>query len=227
MGRPASRFLAQVARDCEDGHVSDLLPPNQGRLRDARAAGLRPHSGMLGLAAVALLGAGLLAWLGARAPAWLGRSLERAFLGAEPIAASPDATLSTMLLLGLLGSCAAVTVILSSRRPSPRSLGVPPTLGEIPIWLTLVSCIAALVLLGAWLRPVVAAAARGVDVAGVSGAWLLWSTWLGRGLLGLAVVAALLGVIERLISARLLWQGLHLTREQARESARASGERRR
>jgi hypothetical protein len=182
---------------------------------------------MLGLAVVALLGAGLLAWLGARAPAWLGRSLERAFVGAEPIPPSPDATLFTMLLLGLLGSCAAITVIVAGRRPSPRSLGVSPTLGEIPPWLTLASCIVAIVLLGAWLRPVLAAAARGVDVAGVSGAWLLWSTWLGRGLLGLAVVATVLGVIERLISARSLWQGLHLTRAQASERARASGERRR
>jgi hypothetical protein len=83
------------------------------------------------------------------------------------------------------------------------------------------------VLLGAVLRPVVAAAARGVDVADVSGAWRLWSSWLGRGLLSLAAVAALLGVIERLVSARVLWQGLHLTRAQARERARASGERRR
>jgi hypothetical protein len=205
--------------------VSDLVPPNQGRLRDARAAGLRPRSSMLGLAAVALLGTGLLGWLGARAPAWLAASLQRAFVGAEPTA--PDATLCTMLLLGLLGSCAAIAVIVAGRRPSPHSLGVSPTLGEIPAWLMLVSCVAALVLLGAWLRPVVAAAARGVDVAGVSGAWLLWSAWLGRGLLSLAVVAALLGVIERLISARLLWQGLHLTRAQARERARASGERRR
>lgn len=182
---------------------------------------------MLGLAVVALLGAGLLAWLAARAPAWLGRSLERAFVDAEPISPFPDATLFTMLLLGLLGSCAAITVIVAGRRPSARSLGVSPTLGEIPPWLTLLSCIVALVLLGAWLRPVVAAAARGVDVAGVSGAWLLWSTWIGRGLLSLAVVAAVLGVIERLISARLVWQGLHLTRAQARERGRASGERRR
>jgi hypothetical protein len=225
MDRPASRFLAQVARDCEDGRVPDMLPPNQGRLRDARAAGLRPRSSMLSLAAVALLGTGLLAWLGARTPGWLAASLERAFVGVEP--PTPDATLCTMLLLGLLGSCALVAVIAAGRRPSPRSLGVSPTLGEIPPWLTLASCIVAIVLLGAWLRPVIAAAARGVDVAGVAGAWLLWSTWLGRGLLGLAVVATVLGVIERLISARSLWQGLHLTRAQASERARASGERRR
>lgn len=179
---------------------------------------------MLGLAAVALLGAGVLAWVGARAPAWLGVSLERAFDGSKPNV-GPDATLCTMLLLGLLGSLAAIAVLVAGRRPSPRSLGVSPTLGEIPIWMTLITCIAALVLLGVALRPVVAAAARGVDVAGVSGAWVLWSTWLGRGLLSLAIVAGLLGVIERRISARLLWQGLHLTRAQARERARASGER--
>jgi hypothetical protein len=202
-----------------------MVPPNQGRLRDARAAGLRPFSSMLGLAAVALIGAGLLTWLGARAPGWMGMSLERAFVGADP--AGPDATRCTVLLLGLLGSCAAIAVTLAGRRPSPRSLGVSPTLGEIPPWSTLVSCIVALVLLGAVLRPVVAAAARGVDVADVSGAWRLWSSWLGRGLLSLAAVAALLGVIERLVSARVLWQGLHLTRAQARERARASGERRR
>lgn len=181
---------------------------------------------MLGLAVIALLGAGLLAWLGARAPAWLGWALERAF-SVDALPTGPDAMVCTMLLLGLLGGCAAITLMVAGRRPSPRSLGVSPTLGEIPSGLTLVSCVVALVLLVAILRPVVAAAARGVDVAGVSSAWLLWSTWLGRGLLSLAAVAALLGVIERLISARLLWQGLHLTRVQARERARASGERRR
>jgi hypothetical protein len=205
--------------------VSDLLPPNRGRLRDARLAGLRPRSPMLALAVVALLGAGTLGWLGARAPGWLAAALERAFVGAE--LAGPDASLCAALLLGLLGSCVVVLVLVAGRRKTPRSLGVSPMLGEIPAWLSLVTCIAALVLLGAWLRPVVAAAARGVDVGGVDGAWRLWSTWLGRGLVSLAVVAAGLGVIERLASAHLLWQGLHLTRAQARERARASGERRR
>jgi hypothetical protein len=205
--------------------VSDLVPPNQGRLRDARVAGLRPRSPMLGLAVVAMLGAATLAWLGARAPAWLAAALERAFVGAEP--GLPDSSLFAILLLGLLGSCAVAAVMLAGRRQTPRSLGVSPMLGEIPPWLTLTSCIVAIVLLGAWLRPVVAAAARGVDVSGVDGAWLLWSTWLGRGLVSLAAVAAGIGVIERLASARLVWQGLHLTRAQARERARASGERRR
>jgi hypothetical protein len=205
--------------------VSDLLPPNQGRLRDARVAGLRPRSPMLALALVALLGAGTLGWLAARAPAWLAAALERAFHGAELVA--PDASLCAALLLGLLGGCAAVAMLVADRRKTPRSIGVSPTLGEIPAWLTVVTCVVALVLLGGWLRPVVAAAARGVDVSGVDGAWALWSTWLGRGLLSLAVIAAGLGVIERLVSARLLWQGLHLTRAQARERARASGERRR
>lgn len=179
---------------------------------------------MLGLAAVALLGAAVLAWCGARAPAWLGMSLERAFDGREPIV-GPNATLSAMLLLGLLGALTAIAVLVAGRRPSPRSLGVSATLGEIPSWMTLISCVAALAVLGVALRPVVAASARGVDVADVSGAWALWSTWLGRGLLSLAIVAGLLGVLERLVSARLLWQGLHLTRAQARERARASGER--
>ena len=82
-------------------------------------------------------------------------------------------------------------------------------------------------MLGAWLRPVVAAAARGVDVIDVAAAWQLWSTWIVRGLLALACVAAGLGTIERLVAARRLWLDLHLTREQAREQARASGERRR
>jgi hypothetical protein len=180
---------------------------------------------MLSLAIVALLGTATLAWLGARAPEWLAAALEQAFIGASP--AAPDASLCAMLLLGLLGTCAAVLAIVTSRRPTSRSLGVSPTLGEIPPWLTLVSCLVGLALLAAWLRPVVAAAARGVDVGGVDGAWQLWTTWLGRGLLSVAVVAAGLGVIERLISARLIWQGLHLTRARARERARASGERRR
>jgi hypothetical protein len=67
--------------------------------------------------------------------------------------------------------------------------------------------VTALALALIWLRPALAGAARSVDVAGVSGLWLVWSRWLGRGLLTLALVAASVGVLERLASARRLWQG--------------------
>ncbi|WP_106395186.1 hypothetical protein [Enhygromyxa salina] len=86
----------------------------------------------------------------------------------------------------------------------------------------------ALVLVAGGLLPALAGAARSVDaeLGGGASLWVVWAGWIGRGLLTLALVAALVGVIERLVSARRLWQGLHLTRAQARERARASGDRR-
>ncbi len=205
--------------------MPDLIAPSQRRLRDARAAGLRPRSPLLSLAGLAVIGAMAVAWLGTRPIWWLGAALEHAFAGRDlPL---PDAQAFGGMLLALLAIGTVLAVVLLGPRPTPRSLGVSPALGGVPTWLTMLSCLAAIALLGASLRPVVAAAARGVDVGDIAVAWKLWTTWIVRGLLALACVAALLGVVERLVSARRLWLGLHLTRDQARDRARASGERRR
>src|SRR5690242_17581340 len=80
-GRPASLFLAQVVCFRDERRVSDMIPPSQRRLRDARAAGLRPRSPLWSLAVVASLGAMLLGWLGPRAVGWLGVALEHAVAG--------------------------------------------------------------------------------------------------------------------------------------------------
>jgi hypothetical protein len=187
---------------------------------------LRPRAPALVLAGWALILWAVVERLAPRAPAWLGARLEGAFAGQDP-ALGLDPRPLALGLLALLGVGAGVALVFGGRRSSPRSLGVSTRLGEIPPWLALGSCVAALVVLVANLRPALAGAARSVDAGGVSALWGVWFGWLGRGLLALAAVAAALGVIERLASARSLWQGLHLTRTQARERARASGERRR
>jgi hypothetical protein len=214
-------FVAFGAPGCEDAEVSASVPPSQLRLRDARAAGLRPRSRSLALAGVALLSMAALGRFGSRAPAWIGAALERAFTNTE--LALPDPSLAFAMLLVLLASLAGAAAMFQGWRRSPGRLGVDADLGEIPPWLALASCVTALVLALAWLRPALAGAARSVDATGVSALWLVWSRWLGRGLLTLALVAASVGVLERLASARRLWQGLHLTRAQAREHARARG----
>lgn len=199
------------------------LPPSPRRQRDARAAGLRAHSPLLALAGAAGLTWGALELLARWGPGALALALARAFEGGPP--PQIDSAGATLGLIGLLGG-ALVLLLSLGRRPSPRSLGVSPALGEIPAWVAMLGCVAALVLLAALLRPSVAASARAVD-AELHTLWLTWWTWLGRGLAAVVGVALGLGLIERLVSARLLWQGLHLTREQARARARASGERRR
>ena len=205
--------------------MTDAIPPSQRRLRDARAAGLRPRSGLVSLAVVALLAAVAVTWVGPRAVAWIGSALEHAIAGGR--VTPPDTGRFGALLVGLIACGVVLAVLVVARRPPERSLGVSPSLGEAPAWLTMISCIVAIMLLVAWMRPVIAAAARGVDVGEVAIAWHVWSTWIVRGLLALACVAAGLGVVERLVGARRLWLGLHLTRAEARERARASGERRR
>ncbi|KIG14205.1 hypothetical protein DB30_06954 [Enhygromyxa salina] len=192
-------------------------------MRDARAAGLRPRSPSLALALAALVCLAILAGLRARAPGWIGAALERAFTQTEP--ALPDPSLAAAALLGVLATLASAAMLFHGRRASRRRLGVVVEVGEIPPWVALGSCVTALVLTLVWLRPAVAGAARCVDTPGLAGLWSVWSGWLGRGLLALALVAASVGVFERLVSARRLWQGLHLTRTQQRERARASGAR--
>ncbi|PRP90924.1 hypothetical protein ENSA5_59990 [Enhygromyxa salina] len=209
--------------------MSAGVPPSQRRLRSARAAGLRPRSRGLVLAGLALIVwavFGPLAGLGAGAPAWLGAALDGAFAGRVPV--PPDPAPLAAALAALLGGGGIAVVVLGGRRRSRRELGVDPEIGEIPPGLGLAWCVGALVLVAGGLLPALAGAARSVDaeLGGGASLWVVWAGWSGRGLLTLALVAALVGVIERLVSARRLWQGLHLTRAQARERARASGDRR-
>jgi hypothetical protein len=205
-------------------------------LREARAAGLRPRAPTLHLASAALLVWLVVHTLGSRAPAWLDARLAAALDGSAPevgvrlvptLGPALDPVVVGAISIAVLVGGAALVRMAAGRRVSPRALGVSPSIGEIPAWLSLASCVAALGLLGAWLRPALAGAARSVDAPGPGALAAVWGAWLSRGLLALALVAAAVGVIERLVSARRLWQGLHLTRAQARERARASGETRR
>jgi hypothetical protein len=115
--------------------------------------------------------------------------------------------------------------LIVDRRARPSSLGVSPSLGEIPPMMSLVLAAIALLAVLASVRAGVAAAARAVDAPGLDALWCVWSSWLRRALLSVAVICAGLGVVERLLAARRLWLGLHLTRAAAREQARAAGHR--
>jgi len=201
--------------------MPELLPPSRRRVRAARALGLRPQSGLLPLAGLALLLASLLGlwpWL----VGWLSDQLARAFAGSLALDTSELAAGSAAGLLVLLaiGMIAAVSVAPHAR--ARRSLGVAPEAALAPPWLMLALSIAALILIVIATRGALAGAARSVDASpeALTHAWL---TWLRRGLLALAVVAACVGVIERQLSARRLWRALHQTPAQAREEARASG----
>lgn len=201
------------------------IPPSPRRLRAAQKAGLRPRSASMVLAGLAVGAWIIIDQLLPRAAGWLARALERGMDGAGPLtAASP--TSAAALLIGLGLGAAALALLSLGRRRAQARLEVDPGAGEIPPWLALTSCALALLLLVVWLRPALAGAARSVDAPGLGPLWIVWTRGLGRGLLALAAVSAAVGVLERLVSAHRLWQGLHLTRAQARARARAAGDRR-
>ena len=217
----AADFLRSHARLLNKRSMPELLPPSRRRVRAARALGLRPQSGLLPLAGLALLLASLLGlwpWL----VGWLSDQLARAFAGSLALDTSELAAGSAAGLLVLLavGMIAAVSVAPHAR--ARRALGVAPEAALAPPWLMLALSIAALMLIVIATRGALAGAARSVDASpeALTHAWL---AWLRRGLLALAVVAACVGVIERQLSARRLWRALHQTPAQAREEARASG----
>lgn len=197
-------------------------------MRRARAAGLRPRSAYLKLATAAGLATLALEGLARRAPGALRDQLAGALTG-EParLEVTPLVELARLAGLGLLALFAAALIVLAlrGRRPRARELGVDPELGEIHPALGLGLCAGALMLGALVLRPSLAGAARAVD-ADLAGLISLWTLAPRRALLGLVAIAAGLGVIERLASARRLWQGLHMTPEQAREDARGEGRRR-
>ena len=173
---------------------------------------------LLALDAAVRLGPGSLAsWLEAvfTAPS------PRADLGAV----LPPAWAPVLLLLAL---CAPL-LLLRMTRPRAHAHGFtvddPATLGAISPFAALASCLLALLLLLAATRGLPAAAARSVD-ADPAGLAALWLGWARHGLLALSGITAAVGILEWLVSAHRLWQGLHLTPEQAREQARAQSRKR-
>lgn len=138
----------------------------------------------------------------------------------------PSAGVPALGLGLLLAVLAGWLTLLAARGPSAREPGLRPSLDEIPGAQRGLLCVVALALALAGLRAGLAAAARAVDAPLAPEPVLrLWSSWGLRALVVLACAVACLGVIERLASARRLWQGLHLTPAQARERARALGHR--
>ncbi len=189
-------------------------PPGPGRLQAARASGLRPRSGWLVLAVLALALARLVPANLEGPAAWLDHRLARAFdPSPSDLLGNPVHGSWLALATGSLVALAAVRAIAGSRaRLVPA---IDAARAQIPIatriGLTCLGLVLALGLLG----PVVAAAAHGVDVPPSSLA-TFWLAWLRRALLSVAVCAGLLGVLERIASAKQLWLALHLSPEQAR-----------
>lgn len=181
---------------------------------------------MLGLAAASLLVWAVFEWLAVRGPASLAAALAGAFgrAEAEPALAMDASHLAVGVYVVLVAATVTASLIVG-RRPRPRGLGVSPSLGEISPSTSLVLGVLALLSLLAIMRVGLATAARAADAPGLDALWCVWSSWLRRALLAVAIICAGLGVVERLLGARRLWQGLHLTRAQAREQARASGRR--
>lgn len=188
-------------------------PPGPGRLRAARAAGLRPRSSWLPLALLALALALLIPTTLDDPAAWFAHLLARAF---EPSAIDrltlPRVGPGIALVIGAL-----IAVVLV--RSGPRQPLLPPIdarRARIPI-ATRIALTGLGSILALWLlAPVVAAAARSVD--GTSASLVsFWLFWLRRALLVLAGCAGLLAVLEWLASARQLWLALHLNPEQVRE----------
>lgn len=210
--------------------MSASVAPSPGRLTAARRAGLRPRS-RLGVTALVAAGLACAGYGGAKlAPMILHAALVGALRGELPggLSGGPSAVSAgvglTLLFSGLAG---CLTLARARARVSSAEPGLEPGLDEIATPLRWALCGLALVLVIAALRAGLAGAARAVDAPlEPETLVVLWSTWLWRALIALACLCGVLGVIERLASARRLWQGLHLTPAQARERARALGHRR-
>lgn len=204
--------------------MPELLPPSRKRAREARALGLRPRSGHLPLAGLALL----LAWLlelWPRAVGWLSDQLALGMVGGFEGDVA-ERGLGALFGVGVVLVIVVMIVIMKAPQArARRALGVAPEAEQIPPWIALTLVAVALVLIVIASRGALAGAARSVDASPEALAHV-WLAWVRRGLLALAVVAAGVGVIERQISARQLWRALHQTPAQAREEARASARRR-
>lgn len=134
-------------------------------------------------------------------------------------AAVPLAGVATVAGLGVATVLAVGLAMHARRRAAARRLrtsaiedGISP-LGSLGL-LALAGTLALVAL-----RPGIAASARSVD-ASPDGLVEFWGAWAIRALAAVAGIAAVVGVIERLASARRVWQGLHRPRERAREHSR-------
>ncbi|HLT34710.1 MAG TPA: hypothetical protein VK034_00460 [Enhygromyxa sp.] len=203
--------------------MAQLLAPSHKRVRAARALGLRPRSGLLVLAGLALLVAALLE-LWPLAVRWLSARLEHAFVGLVLTDRAELAAGSGAGLLALLGLGVIAAVGVADRARARRALGVAPQVEPIPSWIAAALILLALGLSATISVGILAGAARSVDASSDALAYA-WIAWVRHGLLGLAAAAVSVGVIERWISARRLWRALHQTPAQARREARATGKR--
>lgn len=211
--------------------MSELLPPSPQRIRDARAQGLRPRSGLLVLAGLALTMWALLELepvpiAASSLSRWLALGFAEPLGRVEAIAfgSSDRASLCVAGLLGLLALLGASMIVGFGRAPARRKLQIAPGAESVPAGFAVLFCVAALGLGVVAGLPVLASAARSVD-AGPQALTVVWIAWARRGLLALALICAGVGVIERLVSDWSLWRALHSTRAQAREDARAAGRR--
>ncbi len=219
-------FLRSDPKIADNRSVSRLLPPSAKRARSARALGLRPRSGLLTLAGIASIFGAL---LGPRpiVVQWLSNQLNSVF--SQPhsgLAAGPGlADGSAAGLLALLGALTIAVVAVAPRRRARRALDVGPEAETIPVGVAVVLTLAATLVIVALDLPLLAGAARSAD-ATTGALATVWIAWIRRGLFALAVGAAAVGLIERRISGRRLWRGLHQTLAQARREARSASARR-
>ncbi|NVB36912.1 hypothetical protein G6O69_03660 [Pseudenhygromyxa sp. WMMC2535] len=210
--------------------MPERSPPDRRRRDQARAAGFRPRSRWWGLAGVAA-GLSLLGGAAARGPEELARWLDAVFFATDETSGGlwrPELPALALALLAALAAGLVLAAVWATRkkRRATAGLGAHARLDPRLPWLpAAASCALALTIVLAALRPALAGAARSVD-AGAGGLISLWTEWTWRGLWLLLGVSAGLGALERLASARRLWQGLHLTRAQARARAQARGRKR-
>lgn len=182
---------------------------------------MRPRSGLLRLALLALVLASLLE-LWPLAARWLSAQLALAFT--RPLALPLELPKQTAItgLLVLLGVAGVLSAFLADRARARQKLAVPPNAEHVHPCISLLLVAVAAMLIVVSTRPALAGAARSVD-ASLEALTHVWIAWLQRGLLTLAAIAASVGVIEQRLAARRLWRALHQTRAQARDEARAAG----
>jgi hypothetical protein len=191
--------------------------PTPKRIREARAVGLRPRSRALTLAGLAAA-ASMLLGFAPRARVALATGLEIAFAGPPEIARLERSVHagSCALLLGVLLTVGVLAAArFGPRHRARRAFGVSPELEILPPAAAMLACGLALILAIAAGLPSLAGAARAVDAEPELLA-TVWLVWVRRALLSLAMIAAGIGLLERRIAARRLWQGLHQTPTQAR-----------
>jgi hypothetical protein len=218
-GRRHAAFLRSDPGIRHNEPVPRLLPPSPKRVRSARALGLRPRAGALTLAGVAL-GLTALLELVPHGVGWLSDQLGSVARGSVTGVSWDRAAWSGVGLLLLLVGLTIPVVIMAPRRRARRSFDVGPEIETIPVGFMVGLVVVAIVVITASSQAAIAGAARSVD-ASAGALASVWLAWIRRGLLALAAAALGVGVIERLLSARQLWQGLHQTQAQARRERRS------